>query len=62
MVASKRLGSEIQEMHEGDVKGNAYTVLNAFEVQLEDKVEKILQLRNPWGGEAFSGLKWNFED
>ena len=30
MIASTKLGSEIQEMHKGEVKGNAFTVLNAL--------------------------------
>lgn len=34
MVASKKLGSEIQEMQKGEVEGNACTVLNALEIPI----------------------------
>lgn len=31
------------------MKGHAYTLLNAFELNFNGKKVKLVQLRNPWG-------------
>jgi hypothetical protein len=49
MVASSRAGSDTQQSSSGVVQGHAYTFLNAVNLYIANKVERLVQLRNPWG-------------
>lgn len=58
MVASSLPGSDTNKSMSGVVQGHAYTFLNATNLRVGGSVERIVQLRNPWGKGEFKG-KWS---
>ena len=49
MVASSLPGSDTQKSMKGVVQGHAYTVLNAVNLNVNGSIQRIVELRNPWG-------------
>jgi len=53
MVASSQVGSDALKSVSGIVQGHAYTLLKVVEVRTKGQIQRLVQLRNPWGkGEA----------
>ena len=61
MVASSNPGSDTETSPSGIVQGHAYTFLNATQIETQNGLERIVQLRNPWGSGEFKG-KWSDYD
>lgn len=49
MCASSQPGSDTTKSVSGVVQGHAYTFLNAVELNVQGSVQRLVQLRNPWG-------------
>lgn len=46
---------------QGIYKGHAYTLINAYEVTVDGKKVRLVQLRNPWGKSEWTG-DWHDKD
>ena len=51
--------SDIKKL--GIVQGHAYTFLGATEISINNELERIVRIRNPWGSFEFNG-KWSDGD
>lgn len=61
MVASSQAGSDSLKSVSGIVQGHAYTLLQVIELMFNNRIERLVQLRNPWGkGESVG--KWSDSD
>lgn len=58
MVASSQPGSDALKSMAGIVGGHAYTLLSVAEISFNNKIERLIQLRNPWGKGENVG-KWS---
>jgi hypothetical protein len=61
MVASSQAGSDSLKSVAGIVQGHAYTLLNVAEITINNRVERLVQLRNPWGKGENNG-RWADND
>jgi hypothetical protein len=61
MVASSQAGSDALKSVAGIVQGHAYTLLKVAEVAVNNRVERLVQLRNPWGKGENTG-RWADND
>lgn len=49
MIASSQPGSDENQLASGIVMGHAYTLIGAYELQVQGQVVRLVKLRNPWG-------------
>ena len=61
MVASSQAGSDELKSVSGIVQGHAYTLLKVAEISINNNMERLVQLRNPWGKGESSG-RWGDND
>lgn len=54
MAGSKGQGERHSDT--GIVQGHAYSVIGAYEAEVEGDIHKVLKLRNPWGKTEWKGL------
>jgi hypothetical protein len=68
MVASSQVGSDALKSVTGIVQGHAYTLLRVTEIDFKNRMERLVQLRNPWGKGENNGRwadidpNWNIVD
>ena len=61
MATSSTAGSDTEKSSKGIVQGHAYTFLNATNIHFDGKTERVVQLRNPWASDEWTG-RWRDSD